>query len=74
VRDLASLEHPHGDIDDRTNDIASLIIKSLPEVVPTPLRCAMLDDIYALRDDLRTHSNIEMFLLRPIVDSTLKSK
>lgn len=74
VRDLESLEDPHGDIDDRTNDIASLIIKSLPEVVPTPLRCAMLDDIYALRDDLRTHSNIEMFLLRPIVDSALKSK
>lgn len=71
--DLSTLERPHGDIDDRTNDIASLIIKSLPERVPTPLRCAMLKDIYALRDDLRTHTNIEMYLLRPLVDSLSKS-
>lgn len=74
VRDLATLERPHGDIDDRTNDIAALIFKSLPETVPTPLRCAMLDDIYALRDDLRTHSNIEMFLLRPLVDGIIKNE
>ena len=72
LSDLAELEQPHGDIDDRTNDIASLIFKSLPEGVPTPLRCAMLDDIYALRDDLRTHSNIEMHLLRPLVDNFIK--
>ena len=71
--DLAELEQPHGDIDDRTNDIASLIFKSLPEGVPTPLRCSMLDDIYALRDDLRAHSNIEMHLLRPLVDNFLKN-
>lgn len=74
VRDLATLERPHGDIDDRTNDIAALIFKSLPEAVPTPVRCAMLDDIYALRDDLRTHSNIEMFLLRPLVDGIIKNE
>jgi hypothetical protein len=74
VRDLATLERPHGDIDDRTNDIAALIFKSLPEAVPTPVRCAMLDDIYALRDDLRTHSNIELFLLRPLVDGIIKNE
>jgi hypothetical protein len=74
VRDLATLERPHGDIDDRTNDIASLIFKSLPEAVPTPLRCAMLDDIYALRDDLRRHSVVEMSLLRPLVEKFLKQK
>jgi hypothetical protein len=34
----------------------------------------MLDDIYALRDDLRTHSNIEMFLLRPLVDGIIKNE
>ncbi len=71
--DLAELERPHSDIDDRTNDIASLIFKSLPEGVPTPLRCSMLDDIYALRDDLRTHSNIEMHILKPLVDNFLKN-
>lgn len=65
--DFSMLEAPHGDIDDRTNDIASLIFKSLPEGVPTPLRCTMLEHIYMLRDDLRRHSDIEMYLLRPIV-------
>ena len=70
--DMGRLEAPHGDIDDRTNDLASLIIASLPERVPTTLRCAMLDDIYALRDDLRVHSNLEMFLLRPLVERFVK--
>lgn len=70
--DIGRLEAPHGDIDDCTNDLASLVIKSLHEAVPTALRCAMLKDIYALRDDLRVHSRIEMHLLRPLVDKFLK--
>lgn len=70
--DCSIMERPHGDIDDRTNDMASLVIKSLPERVPTPLRCDMLKDIYALRDDLRTHTNIETYLLRPLVESLTK--
>lgn len=65
---------PHTDIDDRTNDIASLIIKCLPDKVPTTLRCAMLHDIYALRDDLRRHSDVEMYILRPMIDKFLTSK
>lgn len=64
---FSMLEAPHGDIDDRTNDIASLVIKSLPEGVPTALRCSLLDHIYMLRDDLRRHSVVEMMLLRPLV-------
>ena len=72
--DIGRLEAPHGDIDDRTNDLASLVIKSLPEAVPTTLRCQMLKDIYALRDDLRVHSRIEMHLLRPLVEKFLKTE
>lgn len=72
--DFSMLEAPHGDIDDRTNDIASLVFKSLPENVPTSLRCTMLDHIYMLRDDLRRHSDIEMYLLRPIVAKCQKAK
>lgn len=68
------IDAPHTDIDDRTNDIASLVIKSLPEAVPTALRCAMLRHVYALRDDLRRHSNIETYLLRPLVELYLKSR
>jgi hypothetical protein len=63
---------PHADIDDRSNDIASLIVKSLPESAPTSLRCDMLKDVYELRDDLRRHSNIETYLLRPLVVKYLK--
>lgn len=72
--DFSIIDTPHTDIDDRTNDIASLIIKSLPERVPTPLRCAMLKDIYALRDDLRRHNNIETHLLKPLVELYLKTR
>ena len=70
---FSMLEAPHGDIDDRTNDIASLVIKSLPEGVPTALRCSLLDHIYMLRDDLRRHSAVEMSLLRPLVAKYQKS-
>lgn len=70
---LSSLEVPHSDIDDRTNDIASLIIKCLPEAAPTHLRCAMLSHIYALRDDLRRHYNVEVALLRPLIAQTLNT-
>ena len=65
---FALFDMPHANIDDRSNDIASLIVKSLPEAAPTPLRCAMLKDVYELRDDLRRHSNIETYLLRPLVE------
>lgn len=65
---FALFDMPHADIDDRSNDIASLIVKSLPEAAPTPLRCVMLKDVYELRDDLRRHSNIETYLLRPLVE------
>ena len=65
---------PHADIDDRSNDIASLIVKSLPESAPTALRCDMLKDVYELRDDLRRHSVVEMSLLRPLVEKFLKQK
>lgn len=58
---------PHADIDDRTNDIASLLVKCLPEATPTALRYAMLRDIYALRDDLRRHSDVELYMLRPMI-------
>lgn len=72
--DFSIIDAPHTDIDDRTNDIASLIIKSLPESAPTSLRCAMLKDIYALRDDLRRHSSIETHLLKPLVNKYLNEK
>lgn len=65
---------PHTDIDDRTNDIASLIFKCLPERASTALRCAMLSDIYALRDDLRRHNDVEMYLLRPMIEKFISSK
>ena len=58
---------PHAVIDDRTNDIASLLVKCLPEATPTALRYAMLRDIYALRDDLRRHSDVELYMLRPMI-------
>ena len=71
--DLTLLDMPHDDIDDRSNDIASLIFKSLPEDAPTKLRIITLEHIYALRDDLRRHNNVERYILRPLVDKCLKT-
>jgi hypothetical protein len=71
--DLSLLDLPHDDIDDRSNDIASLIFKSLPEEAPTKLRIVTLEHIYALRDDLRRHNNVERYILRPLVDKCLKT-
>lgn len=71
--DLSLLDLPHDDIDDRSNDIASLIFKSLPEEAPTKLRIVTLEHIYALRDDLRRHNNVERYILRPLVDKYLKT-
>lgn len=71
---FALFDMPHADIDDRSNDIASLIVKSLPESAPTSLRCDMLKDVYELRDDLRRHSNIETYLLRPLVMKYLNQR
>jgi hypothetical protein len=71
--DLTLLDLPHDDIDDRSNDIASLIFKSLPESAPTKLRIITLEHIYALRDDLRRHNNVERYILKPLVDKYLKT-
>lgn len=71
--DLTILDLPHDDIDDRSNDIASLIFKSLPETAPTKLRIITLEHIYALRDDLRRHNNVERYILKPLVDKYLKT-
>ena len=71
--DLTLLDLPHDDIDDRSNDIASLIFKSLPEDAPTKLRIITLEHIYALRDDLRRHNNVERYILKPLVDKYLKT-
>lgn len=72
--DCSLFDMPHADIDDRSNDIASLIFKNLPEGAPTSLRCAMLEHIYALRDDLRRHSNVEAYLLKPLVEKYINRK
>ena len=72
--DLSILDMPHTDIDDRSNDIASLIFKSLPESAPTKLRIVTLEHIYALRDDLRRHNNVERYILKPLVDKYLQKR
>lgn len=72
--DLSILDVPHADIDDRSNDIASLIFKSLPENAPTKLRIVTLEHIYALRDDLRRHNSIERYILKPMVDKYLQNR
>lgn len=72
--DLSILDVPHADIDDRSNDIASLIFKSLPEDAPTKLRIVTLEHIYALRDDLRRHNNVERYILKPLVDKYLQKR
>lgn len=74
ANDIPELDLPHSEIDDLTNDIASLVIKYLPEQAPTAMRCELLFDIFRLRDDLRRHALIESRLLAPLVQRPAKDR
>ena len=60
-------EENHSNIEEKLSDLKSLILKSLPSVCDDRLRVRLLNYIFALQNDLDSHTAIEDNILVPMV-------
>lgn len=65
---ISKFEDNHSNISEKLNDLKNIIIKYLPEEHSSVVRFSLLNDIYAVENDLRKHSLIENKLLIPLVE------
>lgn len=65
---IGRFEDNHSDVDEKLNDMKSIIIKYLPEACPTEQRNDMLFEIFRFEEDLSRHTLIENRLLIPLVE------
>ena len=59
-------EENHTNIDEKLSDLKNIVMKSLPHECDDSLRLNLLQDLYALQDDLRSHTCIEDHILVPV--------
>lgn len=59
----------HTDICEKIDDMKSIVVKYLPETCSTRERCGLLYDIYAMREDLSRHTQLETELLAPLASA-----
>ena len=59
-------EENHTNIDEKLSDLKNIVMKSLPHECDDTLRLNLLQDLYALQDDLRSHTCIEDHILVPM--------
>ena len=59
-------EEHHTNIDEKLSDLKNIVMKSLPHECDDSLRQSLLQDLYALQDDLRSHTCIEDYILVPM--------
>ena len=64
---IEKFEDNHSDVDEKLNDMKSIIIKYLPEECPTEQRNDMLYEIFRFEEDLARHTLIEDRVLIPLV-------
>lgn len=64
---IEKFEDNHSDVDEKLNDMKSIIIKYLPEACPTEQRNDLLFEIFRFEEDLARHTLIEERLLIPLV-------
>lgn len=64
---IEKFEDNHSDVDEKLNDMKSIIIKYLPEDCPTEQRNDMLFEICRFEEDLARHTLIENLILIPLV-------
>jgi regulator of cell morphogenesis and NO signaling len=57
----------HNDIEEKLNDLKSLLIKYLPLKNDQPIRRKLLFSLFELEYDLNIHSQIEELILIPLV-------
>lgn len=65
---IRKFEENHSNISEKLNDLKNIIIKYIPEEHSSPQRFELLNDIFAVENDLRKHSLIEDKLLIPLVE------
>lgn len=65
---ISKFEENHSNISEKLNDLKNIIIKYLPEEHSSALRFEILNNIFAVENDLRKHSQIENKLLIPLVE------
>lgn len=59
-------EEHHTNIDEKLSDLKNIVMKSLPHECDDSLRLNLLQDLYALQDDLRSHTCIEDHIMVPM--------
>lgn len=59
-------EEHHTNIDEKLSDLKNIVMKSLPHECDDSLRLSLLQDLYSLQDDLRSHTCIEDHILVPM--------
>lgn len=65
---ISKFEKNHSNINEKLNDLKNIIMKYLPGKYSSPLLFEILNDIYAVENDLLLHSLIEDKLLVPLVE------
>lgn len=63
---IGYFESHHTNIDEKLSDLKNIVMKSLPAECDDSLRLCLLQDLYALQDDLRSHTCIEDHILVPM--------
>lgn len=64
---IETFEENHSNIDEKLNDLKSIVIKYIPEELSCPVRYEVVYNIYKIERDLNKHSLIEDKLLIPLV-------
>lgn len=64
---ISMFDEQHSHIEDTLRDFTSLLIKYIPSDVAQRERIYMLNDIYALSDDIEKHAAIEEKILIPYI-------
>lgn len=65
---ISKFQENHSNIGEKLNDLKNIIMKYLPSQYTTALSFEILNDMYAVENDLYKHSLIENRLLVPLVE------
>lgn len=71
---IHDFEKNHSDIDEKLNDLKSIVIKYLSQDKKLPERIEVLNEIFKIESDLHKHTMIENKLLIPLVSKYEKEK
>ncbi len=59
-------EENHSNIDEKLSDLKNIVMKSLPHECDDDMRISLLQSLYNLQEDLRSHTSIENNILVPM--------